>query len=151
MNAQGDAAVALRRLFEVYGFGTHDTAELIDARAPEMRDWNYGRKPMPVTAQRELVDLCALADALAEYVDEPATWLNQPMIGGFNVRPADLYRVVNPGTVLDLAAGSADPILVLDQIDSDWREKWLSHYEVFIAADGELSMRPRRCSCEVGR
>lgn len=150
MSARENAATALRRLYEVYGFGVHDTAELMGARVPDLRGFNYGRKPMPAAVQRELLDLRAFADALAEYVDEPATWLNRPLIGGFNVRPADLYRVVYPGTLLDLAAGSAEPIQVLDQVDPGWRETWRSHYEVFTAADGQLSMRPRRCPCEVG-
>ncbi|KMV17611.1 hypothetical protein ACT17_15115 [Mycolicibacterium conceptionense] len=151
MSAHENPAAALRRLYEVYGFGVHDTAELMGARAPDLRDFNYGRKPMPAAAQRELLDLCAFTDALAEFVDEPATWLILPLVGGFNVRPADLYRAADPETLLDLAAGCVDPVDVLDRVDPDWREKWRSHYEVFTAADGELSMRPRRCSCEVGR
>lgn len=151
MNARENAPAALRRLYAVYGFGVHDTAELMGARVPALRDWNCGRKPMPEAAQRELLDLCAFADALVEYVDEPATWMILPLIDGYNVRPVDLYRSAPQEMLLDLAAGRADPIAVLDRVDPDWREKWRSHYEVFTAADGELSMRPRRCSCEVGR
>lgn len=69
-----------------------------------------------------------------------------PLVSGYNVTPVDLYSEVSAPLLLDLAAGNAGVTAasVLDAIEPGWRVKWESKYEVFEAADGELSMRARQ-------
>ncbi|KXO90945.1 Uncharacterised protein (plasmid) [Tsukamurella tyrosinosolvens] len=139
---------ALQTLGNDYGIGQGDASDLLGVPVSRLRLLRRGAaSPTPEEAD-ELNRLIEVLEALAEYVDEPATWLTRSLVEGFNLRPIDVYRAVAPGVLLDLASGAVDAAEVLDHELPNWRNEWRSHFEVFTAADGELSMRPRRCACE---
>lgn len=136
----------LSELSETHGVAWADIASMLGVSVPALRKWRKTGGGTSPENHRNLAALTAFFSLLDEFTYSPARWMSMPLVDGFNVRPADVYSPERATALLDLAAGNAGVSApsVLDGMDPDWRERWRSRYEVFEAADGELSMRPRQ-------
>lgn len=136
----------LAELSEVHGVAWADIAAALGISVPALRKWRKSTSGTTPENHRKLAQLVAFFGVLSKLVDSSARWMSMPMVDGYNVLPLDVYSPTNAARLLDLAVGNAGvtPTAVLDDLSPGWRAKWLSKYEVFEAADGELSMRPRQ-------
>ncbi|MFF0707410.1 hypothetical protein [Gordonia sputi] len=128
------------------GVAWSDIAAALDISVPALRKWRKNTSGTTPENHRRLAQLAAFYSLLADSVSSPARWVSIPLVEGYNVTPADVYSPDHSARLLDLAAGNVGttPEGVLDTIAEGWREEWRSEYEVFEAADGEMSMRPRQ-------
>lgn len=135
----------LTELSEDRGVTWSDIAAALGISVPALRKWRKNVSGATPENHRALAELVAFFGVLAKIVDSPARWMSMPLVDGFNVTPFDVYTREHAAKLLDLAAGNAGvtPTGVLDSIAPGWRDRWRSEYEVFEAADGELSMRRR--------
>ena len=74
-------------------------------------------------------------------VSEPASWFEMPLVDGAPVTPATLYAAEQVSLVFDYASEHSDPESVLNEFRPDWRDEYRSQFEVFVAGDGQRSLR----------
>ena len=74
-------------------------------------------------------------------VDEIASWFEMPLTAAAPVTPIALYAANRADLVFELASGHVDPEALLTEFDPDWRERYQSDFEVFVAGDGNRSVR----------
>lgn len=136
----------LTELSEVRGVAWSDIAAALGISVPALRKWRKSVSGTTPENHRGLAELTAFFDVLAGMVDSPARWMSMPLVSGFNVTAFDIYSADHAARLLDLAAANAGVTAagLLDAVAPGWRDRWRSEYEVFEAADGELSMRPRQ-------
>lgn len=136
----------LTELSEVHGVMWSDVAGALGISVPALRKWRKNTSGASPENHRKLAQLTAFCMVLSESVADPARWLRMLLVDGYNVTPADVYSPETAAQLLDLAAGNVGTTAehVLDAIAPGWRENWRSEYEVFKAADGEMSIRPRQ-------
>ncbi|MGB2951186.1 MAG: hypothetical protein WBG14_00510 [Rhodococcus sp. (in: high G+C Gram-positive bacteria)] len=136
----------LTELSQVRGVMWSDVAAALGISVPALRKWRKNTSGTTPENHRKLAQLTAFYAVLADLVASPARWMLMPIVDGYNVTPADVYSPEHAERLLDLAAGNVGTTAegVLDAIAPGWRDQWRSEYEVFEAADGELSMRPRQ-------
>jgi hypothetical protein len=89
-----------------------------------------------------LAELVAMLEHLdgSLIIDDPAGWLELPL-AGTNITMFDVYRVLGIETLVDYASNWSSPEQVLDAYSSDWRSQLRTPYEVFVADDGQPSLR----------
>jgi hypothetical protein len=126
------------------GFAWRDVARMLGVSVPAVQKW---RRSGGVTGEnrRKLAGLLALCDEITEryHVQEVASWFEMPIISGAPVTPIDLYTEGQPELVLEHASGHSDPEQTLTAYDPEWRERFRSDFEVYVEADGEMSIRPK--------
>ncbi len=108
-----------------------------------MRKWRRGESP---TGENRLAvaRLAALVDLLEQVpIQDPASWLEMPVVDGYKPRNLDLYRAGHADVLLDLAGLRMTPEAALDETEPTWRVSLLREHEVFEAEDGQLSIRHR--------
>jgi hypothetical protein len=76
-------------------------------------------------------------------ISEIASWLEIPLMHDIPVTPMDLLESNRYDLVFDFAGGHATAKQVLDEWDENWREKFRSNFEVFLASDGQFSIREK--------
>jgi len=101
----------------------------------------------PVSGSRQLA--CGVARARQETNSDISLLCRGPGIAvplcdGYTVTPRHLYSFANAAALVDHAAGNVLAAELLDELAPDWREAYKSEYEVFLAADGQFSLRSRR-------
>lgn len=145
-NSRRAVTELLTEMSEVHGVTWSDIAAALGISVPALRKWRKNTSGTTPENHRKLAQLTAFYSVLGELVASPARWMSMPLVDGFNVTPADVYSPEYAERLLDLAAGNVGTTAkgVLDTIADGWRDEWRSEYEVFEAADGELSMRPRQ-------
>ena len=72
-------------------------------------------------------------------IDDPASWLELPILDGYSPRRLDLLSGKQYRHLLDLAYSSRDPQEILYSIK--WEKEFRLEHEVFIAEDGLPSIR----------
>lgn len=124
------------------GFSWRDIARLVGVSVPAVQKWRRGERASGDSRLR-VAGLLAACDLIAEHylVDEVASWFEMPLVRGVPVTPVDLYAANQVPIVFDFASGHADPEALLTEFDPTWRERYRSDFEVFEAADGNLSIR----------
>lgn len=134
----------LANLAQNHGISTDDAAAALGIRAPTLRLWRHSCAESQ-DAHRKVSDFVTFVAALAEVVDAPSRWLSAPLVSGYNVTALDVYTTERAATLLELAAG-VDGVTAAGALDGmlpGWREQWRSEYAVFVAHDGDRSLRPR--------
>lgn len=158
----------LRDLTDTEGFGLADIAAAIGYPVSILRAYRAGtlQQADPTTANdvaRYVHDLGLLCAQLRHHGHpDPAVLLDCKLVEGYTVRGWDLYRPMDGercfgtdfpenqfaypllqyghGALCGLAEGSPAEV-VLDHFVPDWRIRFWTDYEVFMAGDGNLSIR----------
>jgi hypothetical protein len=142
---RGKAAPAdlLRELADL-GFAWRDVARLVGVSVAAVQKW---RRNEGVSGEnrRKLAGLLAACDLIAGHysVSEIASWFEMPLLSAVPVTPMDLYAAGLHKLVFEYASGHADAERVLTEFDPEWRDHYRSDFEVFRAADGDLSIRAK--------
>ncbi len=142
--ARRDVPRLLRELSSQRGLGWSDIARLVGVSVQALRKWRRGE---PVTGEHRLAvaRLAAFLDLLEdELIDDPAGWLEMPLVAGYLPRYLDLYRAGRIDLLFELAGLRVTPEQALDELAPDWRQRLRLESEVFEAGDGHLSIRRRR-------
>lgn len=134
----------LRDLASRWGIAWADAARMLKVSVPALRKWRTsgGLSPENLDRLAGLVAFLQMLDQVA--VSSPARWIAVPLCEGYTVTPRHLYSVANAAALVDHAAGNVSAVELLDELVPDWREAYKSEYEVFLAADGQFSLRSRR-------
>lgn len=143
LKARSGVEALLRELTEVRGMAWADIARIAQVSVSAVKKWRAGGAATP-ERRAVLARLAAFLDLLAEFaIDEPAQWLEVPMITPrFTVTPLDVYLRGGDTLLLDWAGNWLTTEQVLDRFDSNWREHYHSEFEVFTAPDGLAALRP---------
>ena len=125
------------------GMAWRDIAHLVDVSVSAIRKWRNDGAATP-EKRLGLARLAAFLDLLESYmVEDPAGWLDLPMVDGYTVRHMDLYEAGRFDLLLDMVGLRLSETAALDLFDPQWRTTYRSDFEVFEAGDGSLSIRKR--------
>lgn len=125
------------------GLGWSEIARLVGVTVQTVRKW---RNRAPVTGEHRLAvaRLAALLDLLETVpVFDPAGWLEIPLINGYSMTHADLYKEGRPDLLFDLAHLRISPEDALAELSPNWHVELRQVHETFVAEDGQLSIRRR--------
>ena len=142
--AREDVVSLLEELSTGRGLGWSDIARLVGVSVQAVNKW---RRREPVTGQNRLAvaRLAALLELLADVpVDDPAGWLEIPVVEGYSPRHLDLYRLNRADLLFELAHLRVAPEQALGELHADWQDRYRLEHEVYEAEDGQLSIRRRR-------
>lgn len=85
--------------------------------------------------------LAALLDLLEAFaVEDPAGWLEMPLLPEYTITALDLYCAETRLPLLEYAGGRITATQLLDDFDPVWRERFRSGFKVYRAADGDLAI-----------
>jgi transcriptional regulator with XRE-family HTH domain len=143
--ARGKAAPAAM-LGEIgsLGFAWRDVARMLGVSVAAVQKWRRG-EGVTGTNRRKIASLLAFCDMITQRhgVDEIASWFEMPLTADCPVTPIDMYAEEQPRIIFDYAGNHSDPEQALTEFDPEWRERYRSSFEVYEAADGELSIRAK--------
>lgn len=124
------------------GFAWRDIARLVNVSVPAVQKWRKGEKTSGDSRIR-IASLLAACDLITSHymVDEIASWFEMPLSSSAPVTPITLYAASRADLVFEFASGHADPEALLSEFEPDWRERYRSDFEVFVAGDGNSSIR----------
>lgn len=124
------------------GFAWRDIARLIGVSVPAVRRWRQGEPPTG-SHLLAIARLLAFADILRvdHLVSDVAAWMEMPLVPEAPITGIDLAVDGRFGDLLDLAANHDSPEALLDRWQPEWRDRYVSEFEVFEAADGEMGLR----------
>lgn len=147
-NAQSLAALStpdLLALIADRGFAWRDIAAVVGVSVPAIRKWRSGGSATGENSLRLASFLAFLNYLEAEGgVRDVAAWLEVPLVATVPVNRLDLLVAGRQDLVLSPLFGVApSPSFVLDQFDPEWRSRYQSDFEVFLAEDGQRSIRPK--------
>ncbi|MGH3830876.1 MAG: hypothetical protein ACRDRS_10585 [Pseudonocardiaceae bacterium] len=126
------------------GFAWRNVAKLVGVSVAAIQKWRRGEGATGENRQK-VASLLAACDLVCENygIQEVASWFEMPLQLGVPVTPVDLWACGRSDLVLDFASGHTDSEQILTDWDPQWRERYRSDFEVFRAADGQLSIRPK--------
>jgi len=133
----------LNELSERWGVAWSDIAQMLDVSVPALRKWRKSTSGTTPENHHRLAGLAAFFELLAGEFANPPSWVSMPLVPGYNATVRDVYSERSASTLLDHAAGNINAESALNEIDPNWRQRYRSEYEVFIAGDGQPSLRPR--------
>jgi len=138
------APTALLEELAELGFAWRDVARMVGVSVAAVQKWRRGER-ITGDNRRRVAGLLATCDLVAEHylVREVASWFEMPLVPDAPVTPTDLYAAERNDLVFDYASGHSEPGAVLAVFDPDWRARFRSDFEVFTAADGQRSLRPK--------
>lgn len=127
-----------------YGFAWRDIARLVQVSVPAVQKWRRG-EGCSGPSRKNIAALLAMCDLITQHfqVQEVASWFEMPVMLGIPVTPMDLYAKNQHRLVFEYASEHVDPEQILTLFDENWRERYRTDHEVFVANDGELSIRSR--------
>lgn len=130
-----------------WGFAWRDIARMVGVSVPAIQKWRKGDRPSPENA-RKLADIVAGCEIIGRFnplITDVAMWFEAPVVVGVPVTAIDLWATGNEQLVFEHARvnGDVDPYETMSSYDPEWRKNYQSEFEVFSAADGELSLRKR--------
>jgi hypothetical protein len=127
------------------GFSWTDLARLVGVSVPAIQKWRRGEGSTGDNRQK-VASLVAACDLIAEHyqIEEVASWFEMPVTIGVPVTPIELWVGGRQDLVFEFASGHLDTDQILSAWDPSWRETYRSDYEVFIADDGQSSLRRRQ-------
>lgn len=124
------------------GFAWRDIARMLGVSVPALQKWRRGEK-ISGANRRKLAGLVAACDLVETHylIHDPASWFEMPLYNDVPITPIDLYVSSRTDLLFDYASGHLDSETVLSEFDADWRETYRSDFEVFVASDGQRSIR----------
>ena len=140
--AKNSMEALLKKLSDL-GFSWHDIARISGVSVPALRKWRHGKSATGANRKRVamVVALCDISQK-NYHIDEVAGWLETPIHQRAPISGLDLIAKERFDLVLELASTRMqDPELILDRFEPEWREKYSSPVEVFIAPDGLPGLR----------
>jgi transcriptional regulator with XRE-family HTH domain len=141
--AQSSVVTMLGDLADL-GFAWRDLARLIGVSVPAIQKWRRGEKASGDSRQKA-ASLLAACDLIRDHymVEDIASWFEVPLVRRVPLTPLDLYAEDRADLVFAFASGQEDPETLVSQFDPDWRAKFHSELETFVATDGNPSVRFR--------
>lgn len=126
------------------GFAWRDVAKLVGVSVAAIQKWRRGEGTTGENRQK-VASLLAACELVSEHygIQEVTSWFEMPLQLGVPVTPIDLWASGRPDLVFDFASGHTDSEQILTAWDPQWRDRYRSDFEVFRAADGQLSIRPK--------
>ena len=126
------------------GFAWREIARLVGVSVPAVQKWRRG-EAITGDNRRNLAGLLAACDLVTTHymVSEVASWFAMPLVSDAPVTPADLYAEGRADLVFEYANGHSEPEAVLSDFQPDWRDSFRSDFEVFVADDGNRSLRAK--------
>lgn len=129
------------------GFAWRDVARMMGVSVPALQKWRRG-DGMTAENRSKLARIAGLIEMLEQrFVNEPASWLEMHVDTGVALTPLDLVAAGRDDLVLELAteAETGARESIYSEYDPDWRTNLVdTAFESFVAADGMMSIRPRR-------
>ena len=126
------------------GFAWRDVAKLVGVSVAAIQKWRRSEGTTGENRQK-VASLLAACELVSEHygIQEVTSWFEMPLQLGVPVTPIDLWASGRPDLVFDFASGHTDSEQILTAWDPQWRDLYRSDFEVFRAADGQLSIRPK--------
>lgn len=127
------------------GFSWRDIARVAGVSVPAVRKWRNGAPATGENRKRVAMVVAVCELARDQYlIDDVAGWMETPLHADAPVTVLDLVAHQRFDLVLELASDyGTDPERVLDEFDPEWRTRYESGVEVFVAADGLPGLRLR--------
>jgi transcriptional regulator with XRE-family HTH domain len=140
--AKKPAAELLNFLAET-GFAWRDIARMVGVSVPAVRKWRQGESPTPQNLFT-IATIAALVQILQHelIVTDIASWMEIPLVPGAPTNAIDLVANSLFTEVVGLALEHLKPDVFMDSYIPDWRNRFQSDFEVFIAPDGLPGIRP---------
>lgn len=126
------------------GFAWRDIARLVGVSVPAIQKWRKGGSTTPDN-RRRLARLLAACDLIESHrsVADIGQWFEVPLVTGAPITAIDLWADGQQVLVFEYALEHRSAEAILDQFEPDWRTKYDSDFETFVAGDGQLSIRMR--------
>lgn len=126
------------------GFSWRGVAQLLGVTNAAVQKWRRG-EGVSGENRRVLAGLVAACDLLAAhfYVQDIASWLETPLLADAPVTPEDLWLSSRVDLIFEAASGYVDPEKVLDDFDSEWRQRYKTDFEVVTGSDGARSIQAK--------
>lgn len=143
MAARRSADSLLAELGEM-GFSWRDVARLVGVSVSAIQKWRQGGgiRPEHRWHVAQIVALCNLLTQRPFHIEDVASWFEMRIDSRVPVTPLDLLAEDRMDLVIRWAGHvEATAEGVLDEFDSDWRDRYRSRFEVFTAADGQPGIR----------
>ena len=126
------------------GFAWRDVARMVGVSVPAIRKWRNGERATGENRQRLAALVAGCSQISDDYeVSDVASWFETPIHFDAPVTPIDLWVAQRSDLVLEHASGHSDSEWILAAHDPEWRETYRTDFESFIAADGDISIRPK--------
>lgn len=127
------------------GLAWRDVARLVGVSVPALRKWRHGE---PSTGENRLkvARVLAICELLGEkaMISDAASWLEMPLVDGVPINGLDLLAAGRSDLLFRRALHhDADPEVILDEAEPDWRSTYRGAFELFVADDGLPGLRLR--------
>jgi len=127
------------------GFSWREIARLAGVSVPAVRKWRQGESASGENRHR-IARVTAFCEIVGEQylIDDVASWLETPFHTEAPVTGLDLLTNDRFDLAMRLAGDDGvDPESILEQFEPDWRERYATSVEVFVAPDGQPGLRLR--------
>ena len=144
--AKESSRATLNELAE-HGFAWRDISRILGVSVPAINKWRRG-EGINGANRLKLARLLALLDMLeTQFVAEPASWLEVPVLNGVALTPLDLLAAGRYDLVLEYAGthtGPGTPEAILDEFEPEWRSSLVDGaFETFVDPEGGVGIRPK--------
>ncbi len=126
------------------GFAWRDIARMAGVSVPAVQKWRRGESSSGESRYR-LAQTVALCDMLSEnyLISDVASWCEVPIHSEAPLTALDLIAGTREELVIEHAAAHTTAESILDRFDPEWRQRYRSDFEVFVAPDDQISIRRR--------
>jgi DNA-binding transcriptional regulator YiaG len=127
------------------GFAWSGIARLLRVSVPALRKWRIGESEPTAPNRRSIAGLVAFSRILEDqcHVGDVASWLEMPLVDGFNIDAFELLLAERRDLVYEVAAGRMEPSAALDDFLPNWRQTLAPKLEILMADDGMVAVRPK--------
>jgi len=140
--SKNDPLGDLKSLVEM-GFAWRHLAKMLGVTVPAIQKWRRGGGIDGPNKER-IHRLAAACDCLAHNpfdVKDIAGWMERPLLSPTPITPMDLWVASEYDLLFAGADDNSDPEAILTKFDPEWRERYRSDFETFVAEDGDVSLR----------
>lgn len=127
------------------GFAWSSIARLLKVSVPALRKWRIGESEPTPANRRSIASLVAFTKILEDqcHVDDVASWLEMPLVNGFNIDALELLLADRRDLVYEVAAGRMNPSAALNDFLPDWRQVLAPQLDILVSDDGIVAVRPK--------